>query len=217
MFNSYKNLLIGYKHFRDNLSYTAQDNYNNLAVKGQFPKTLLIACCDSRLEPFQLTNSSVGDLFVIRNVANLVPNFDENSNKHAGVIAGIQYAVNFLMVENIIVLGHSCCGGIASLLDKDSQCTKNENDFIYDWMQLAQPAILEFEKQKSTSPEILEKLSIINSMQNCLSYPWIKEKVDLGKLHIYGWHFDIQSAQISCYDNASQKFSLLQINKVFGD
>lgn len=206
MFDSYKTLLTGYINFRDNLSDKAQASYQELAINGQYPKTLLIACCDSRLEPFQLTNSSAGDLFVIRNVANLVPKFDAKNLDHSGVISGIQYAVNFLLVENIIILGHSSCGGIASLLDKSSQTTDQKNDFICNWMQTAYPALSKFEKQKTTNPADLEKLSIINSMQNCLSYSWVKEKVDLGQLHIYGWHLDIHSTQLSYYDNVAQDF-----------
>ena len=191
---AYIKLLNGHKSFKSGITHEKKDLYTLLA-NGQSPKSLIIACIDSRVDPIEITQSSLGELFVLRSVANLVPKFD-NKVDHSGTISAIQFAVNYLNIENIIILGHSGCGGIASMLDQDQSVQKDQNEYIKDWMQIAEPALSCLDN--NDSQHSLEKQSILNSMQNCLTYPWIKSRVDNMDLEIHGWYFDIENAELSC-------------------
>lgn len=203
-------LVEGYQIFKTH--YFTDDNsiFENLAEEGQQPKILVIACCDSRVDPAILTNSKPGELFVVRNVANLVPPYD-NDTKHHGTSAAIEFAVQGLGVQHIIILGHSDCGGIQALL----KSKENANDFISSWMAIAKQAkleTLETYKNKSFVEQInqCEKLALITSLNNLTTFPWIKEKMDKKDLMIHGWHFDIKSGQIEYYDKQNKQFNQLE-------
>ena len=130
-------LMAGFKRFRE--SYFAEENsvYGRLASSGQTPKILVIGCSDSRVDPALLSSASPGDLFVVRNVANLVPPFEKNSTGLHGVSSAIEFAVAILKVETVIILGHRQCGGIRALVVPDSGASTT---FIHRWVQIAKAA-----------------------------------------------------------------------------
>lgn len=177
----------------------------------QNPKTLLIGCSDSRVDPALLTDCDPGDLFIVRNVANLVPPFENDLSTH-GVSAAIEFAVCYLEVRQIIVLGHSGCGGIGALME--GREPKSEADFVGRWMQIAEPArrqVLDELANKSLPEQIraCEIASIIVSMDNLMTFPFISERVDSGKLALIGWYFDIQKGELYDFDQESSVFRLL--------
>ena len=139
-----KELVNGFKNFRHSYFEKKSQVLQQLAEKGQSPKTMVICCSDSRVEPSILFGTGPGDLFVVRNVANLVPPFTSKDNVSIG--SALEYAVKILRVKDIIVLGHAHCGGVAALCksisdDKEGEITDNPTDFIKTWVDIAKPAL----------------------------------------------------------------------------
>ncbi|BCL75897.1 carbonic anhydrase [Jeongeupia sp. HS-3] len=164
----------------------------------QKPKTLLIGCSDSRVDPAILTDCDPGDLFVVRNVANLVPPFETGGQYH-GVSAAIEYAVKSLKVRQIVVMGHSACGGIGALMAGDDE--PSETDFIGRWVRIADPAkqqVLAELDYKSPEAQIraCELAAIIVSLDNLMSFSFVAERVQAGELALIGWYFDIQQGAL---------------------
>lgn len=189
-----------YKYFGDLGLYEKLKN-------GQSPKTLLIGCSDSRVIPELLTACDPGDLFVVRNVANLVPPFEPDCGKSVG--AALEYAVCHLDVMQIIILGHSNCGGISALVKGYTK--KTELDFIGDWIKIAGPIrnkIISNYPNSSIEEKIkmCELSSIAFSLKNLITYPFIAEKVSEGKLSLIGWYFDIQKERLCELDPRTNQF-----------
>jgi carbonic anhydrase len=190
-----KNLIEGYQRFHKKYFEEQSDLYKNLFEEGQSPKFLVISCCDSRVHPAQVMDTAPGDIFVIRNVANLVP-VNEPDDKSHGTSAAMEFAVKHLEVKHIIVFGHSQCGGIKSLMEGNHG---GENyDFIDPWMDIAKSArnkvLLEYgDKEFTAQCALCEKASIEKSLYNLMTFPWIKERYDSGKLFMHGWYFDIDT------------------------
>ena len=157
-----------------------------------------------------MTNSKPGELFVVRNVANLVPPYD-NDAKHHGTSAAIEFAVEGLGVKHIIILGHSDCGGIQALL----KSKENDTGFVSSWMSIAKQAKLETiakHRDKTFVEQIseCEKLALITSLNNLTTFPWIHQKLQTNDIMIHAWQFDIKSGQIEYYDKQNKKFYLLE-------
>ncbi len=176
--------------------------------KGQSPCTIVIACSDSRVDPLFLTNSRPGDLFVVRNVANLVPPCEPDAGHH-GVSAALEYAVCHLEVDNIIVMGHSQCGGIRGLME--GICACSEHSFIGSWVGIAQHAkekvLAELpDKPMDMQAGACEKAAILVSLENLMTFPWLKERVDNGQLALHGWYFDLQTGTLSGYSTDTSSF-----------
>jgi len=193
-----KVLIDGYKRFYKKSFEKKQEFYGNLSKEGQSPKFLVISCCDSRVHPAQIMDTNPGDIFVIRNVANLVP-VNEPDGKSHGTSAAMEFAVKHLNVKHIIVLGHSQCGGIKTLMEGEH--FSNEYSFVDPWMGIAKNArlsVLEKHKGKSFEEQCTycEKASIEISLNNLMTFPWIKEKCDSGKLNIHGWYFNIKTGAL---------------------
>jgi carbonic anhydrase len=205
-----KKLISGYRDFYKKYFESNDLLYKNLVEDGQSPKTLIIACSDSRVDPSILTNANPGDIFTVRNVANLVPVYDANKTGLHGVSAALEFAVCFLKVKNIVILGHSNCGGIQSLMDR---VDKNKTDFIGDWMDIATKAKEKTIASNSGNNRCLnhecEKESIILSMENLLTFPWIKDDVTSNKLKIHGWYFTMDDGKIQNYNNDTSSFEEL--------
>jgi len=187
-------LVEGFKNFKQRYYIAEPELYEELVDRGQTPKTLVIACCDSRVHPAQVLNTSPGDIFVARNVANLVPPFEDDGKPH-GTSAAIEYGVKHLKVEHIIVFGHGQCGGIKSLMA--GGMGSKDDSFINPWMSTAVPSrdkIIENHAEKSFEEQcqICEQAVIEVSVNNLLSFPWIKTRVDTGKLNVHGWYFEIE-------------------------
>ncbi len=191
-------LIDGYQRFHKKYFQEQPELYKSLFEEGQFPKFLVISCCDSRVHPAQVLDTAPGDIFVVRNVANLVP-VNEVDGKSHGTSAAMEFAVKHLGVGHIMIMGHSQCGGIKSLMEGDH--SDKDYGFIDPWMKNAKSArdrILKEHSDKDFSEQcsLCEKESICVSIDNLMTFPWIKERHDSGNLFFHGWHFDIGSGEL---------------------
>jgi carbonic anhydrase len=191
-------LLDGYKSFMSDRYDPQQGRYRELADNGQSPTTMIIACCDSRAAPETIFSAGPGELFVLRNVANLVPTFQPDGGQH-GTSAGIEFAVNGLGVSNIVVMGHGRCGGIRAALNP-AGAPLAQGDFIGKWMSMLAPvsdAVSKYtlltDKERQT---MLERFSIRNSIANLRTFPYVKKLEEEGKLAVHGAWFDISTGEL---------------------
>jgi len=201
-------LVAGYRRFRAGYYKENREKLTNLADVGQSPQVAVVACCDSRVDPAVITDSTPGDLFVIRNVANLVPPCEGEGIWH-GTSAALQFAVCSLGVEHVIVLGHARCGGIRSLLEVTED--QHEDSYVTDWMSIADEA-----RQRTLERTDLTTLderiyaceldAIKISLANLQSFPWIRERVAQNRLQLHGWYYDMASGDLLCLDKASGRF-----------
>ncbi|TPX39208.1 carbonic anhydrase [Synchytrium endobioticum] len=210
--NDMSKFLSGFKKFQKAFFQTNKDLYSKLA-EGQSPKTLLVGCCDSRVDPAMITGCDPGDLFVIRNVANLVAPYAPDRGHH-GVSAALEFAVKVLKVENIVVLGHVQCGGIRALMTMKPDDQSFE--FIAPWMSIAERAreksVKVFgDKDLETQCRYCELASILVSLENLMTYPWVKERLMSGDLMLNGWYFDFVTGQLIAYNPASNEFETLGV------
>lgn len=199
-------LIQGFKHFRTQYFVNDRSLYDELTTR-QSPKTLIIGCSDSRVDPALLTQSQPGDIFVVRNVANLVPPYERGGGIH-GVSAAIEFAVQDLQVENIIILGHAQCGGINAMIMGTHD---HKDSFIGKWVSIARPAKARVlaANPNSSLQELrseFEKQSVVVSLENLMSFPFIAEKVQNGKLEIHGWYFDMQSGHLLTWNSEKGEF-----------
>lgn len=202
--------IAGFRGFQAEYFREDRELFSSLK-QGQRPKVLLIGCSDSRVDPSMMVRSEPGDLFIVRNVANLVPPCEHDSAYH-GVSAALEYAVCHLEVEHIIVLGHSNCGGIRSLME-GIPGDKND-EYISKWVGIAERAKKQvLQSFADASPErqskACEHASILVSLENLLTFPWVKERVNAGKLDLHGWYFNIESGSLYSYYPATGEFELL--------
>ena len=192
--------LAGFKRFRQHYFDPNEQRFAALQ-QGQNPKVLVIGCSDSRVDPAILTGCAPGELFVVRNVANLVPPCECDIHRH-GVSAALEYAVCHLEVERIIILGHSGCGGIDALMHGIPDGRPAE--FIGPWVKIAERAreqvLMELPgKDPATQSRACEQAAILVSLENLLTFPWISERVESGSLLLHGWYFDIGIGQLYSY------------------
>ncbi|MBU1215661.1 MAG: carbonic anhydrase [Gammaproteobacteria bacterium] len=205
-------LIAGFHRFREQ-HFTDDDAlYRQLVSEGQTPKILVVACCDSRVDPALVLDCAPGDLFVIRNVANLVPPDENRIGGRHGTSAALEYGVKTLGVEHVIVLGHAHCGGIQALMR--GSATENQESFISSWMRLAEQArtkVLQ-EMPAATSHELeraCEQQAILSSLDNLMSFDWIRERAEDGRLKLHGWYFDIEHGQLLQYEADNRRFSAM--------
>lgn len=208
-------LMAGFRKFREKyyLQYDPEHSvYYRLAHQGQTPKTLLIACSDSRVDPAILFGSEPGELFVVRNVASLVPPCEPSAGGFHGTSSAIEFAVTGLKVENIVVLGHRQCGGVRALM------TRGENDqsFVGQWMSIAEDArktvladaTLVTEEERLRRAE-MEAVRV--SIKNLYTFPFVTEAIDNGTLNVFGAYFDLELGQLWEYHHMTQAFRQLEI------
>lgn len=203
-------LVSGYKKFKSK-HYEQINYYDHLVEYGQKPNVLVVACCDSRVDPAIVTSCKPGELFVVRNVANLVPPFDQTPEHH-GTSAAIEFGVKGLGVSDIIIFGHSHCGGIRALVEKNAESAST--DFIDTWMNIATPAkaaVLDAYPESSIDEQSAhcEKASLLVSLENLSKFPWVDECVKIGRLALHAWYFNLSSGLIECYDASKSGFSPL--------
>ncbi|MBB5073663.1 carbonic anhydrase [Bartonella callosciuri] len=191
-------LLNGYQSFVKNHFLYKTARYQQLAIEGQKPEVLVIACCDSRAVPETIFDAKPGEIFTLRNVANLVPPFSPDDQYHA-TSAAIEYAVELLEVKHIVVFGHAHCGGVSTAL-KETCKSLSSNDFVGQWISLLAPAAQTVIGNKSLTAQeqqiALEQLSIHRSLKNLETFPWIKVRKDQGILTLHGVWFDISSGEL---------------------
>ncbi len=191
-------LLEGYQAFRQGRFAQESARYRELAEQGQKPETLILACCDSRAAPETIFNALPGEIFVVRNVANLVPPYKPDDQHHA-TSAALEFAVQSLKVKHIVVLGHGRCGGVAAALGPASE-PLSPGDFIGKWMELLAPVAETVARDESmTGAErqtALERISIRYSVDNLRTFPWISTLEKQGRLKLHGAWFDISNGEL---------------------
>jgi carbonic anhydrase len=188
-------LLEGYRRFKRGYFSENKEKIRELA-KNQTPSYVLITCCDARLEPSLIFDTEPGDLFVIRNVANLVPPYEEQGSYH-GTSAALQFAITVLEVPEIIVLGHSRCGGIRTLVDQGDKLDKTS--FIGKWISIVAPVVQLADRSQLDDPQVYnrcEQAAVGYSLCNLMSFPWIASRVREGKLKLTGWHYNIYTGAL---------------------
>ncbi|RLA02118.1 MAG: carbonic anhydrase [Gammaproteobacteria bacterium] len=206
---SKEKLIDGFQRFKQH--YFGNDGRLYASLKnGQPAKTLMVACCDSRVDPAILTDCDPGDLFTIRNVANLVPPC-EHDNSHHGTSAALEFAVNNLEVENIIIMGHGNCGGIKALWEG---VDNSQTQFIHSWVSMAQPAKDWVKHTLSTASEeeqikACEQRAVLESLANLMTFAWIRQRVEQGTLSLYGWYFDIVAGELLCFNHTTGAFEIV--------
>ncbi len=208
MTNFPSSLLAGYTAFRNDRFIQENRRYKVLAEKGQAPETLVIACCDSRAAPETIFNTRPGEIFVIRNVANMIPPRKPDGEHHS-TSAALEFAVTALKVKHILVIGHGRCGGIAAALTSPSG-SREPGDFIGNWMDLLTPSTQKVLAEPNLGPAeqqlALERASIIRSIDNLRTFPDIKQREAQGKLQLHGGWFDISSGELWVYDSDLGEF-----------
>lgn len=202
-------LLGGYKNFMSGRYSAERDRYKALAAEGQKPKVMVVACCDSRAAPETVFDCGPGELFVVRNVANLVPPHEPDGNYHS-TSAALEFAVQSLKVSDIVVMGHGRCGGIQAALSPNSE-PLSPGDFIGKWMgmlndtakQIRDAELLtEAERQRA-----LERVSVRNSLQNLRTFPCVSILEKKGRLNLHGAWFDISSGELWVMNPETGDFS----------
>ncbi|RDE09621.1 carbonic anhydrase [Pelagibacterium lacus] len=201
-------LLDGYRSFMAGPYVEERDRYRNLAENGQHPTTMVIACCDSRSAPETIFDCGPGQLFVMRNVANLVPPFGPDAAYH-GTSSAIEFAVIHLEVEHIVVMGHGRCGGIAGALATAAGHAP-EGDFIGNWLTMIKDVAGKVEANslmtQTEQQTALERIVIRQSLGNLLTFPFVKERVDAGRLSLHGAWFDISTGELWTMNGDSGDF-----------
>lgn len=194
----FKKLKDGYQKFQQQYASGATSMMQDLAIKGQKPFALVVGCCDSRVDPAVIFNTGPGELFTIRNVANIVPPYDADE-KHHGTSAALEFGICYLNIKHLIILGHSQCGGLNALMHQENL---HQNDFITSWVTI-------IKKSGETDVDVLAQNALLQSHANCLTFPWIKSRVEAEELHIHLWFFDIKKGVILAYENVDKRFAAL--------
>jgi carbonic anhydrase len=194
-------LIEGYHAFTANRLPLERSRYEKLAETGQQPEVMVICCCDSRVSPEVIFDAHPGELFVVRNVANLVPPYTPSGFTH-GVSAALEFAVQVLKVRHLMVMGHSHCGGIRAFVEHRGRA--DPGDFIDNWMSLIEPAARSLDDGNGLSRADylaqLERASVLVTLNNLVSFPWIKSRVEQQQLKLLGSYFDVATGAIEVYD-----------------
>jgi len=201
-------LLSGYRRFIEGRYLQETQTYRQLARDGQTPETMVIACCDSRAAPETIFGAGAGELFVVRNVANLVPPYNPDGDFH-GTSAALEFAVQALRVRHVVVMGHGRCGGIKAALDPAME-PLSAGDFIGKWMSLVEPVAQGVAANElmtaSERQTALERISIRHSIANLRTFPYVAEREATGELSLHGAWFDISTGELWAMDGPSGDF-----------
>ncbi len=201
---SLQKILRGYQEFRGKYAIGHASIMRYLSVHGQHPQVMVVACCDSRVDPSLILQCDPGDLFVVRNVTNIVPPY-EKDEMHHGTSAALEFGLCFLKVKHLILLGHSQCSGIQALLDSIDGNDPKQNDFITNWV-----SIIKKQDCRTHHTDDYAKLALQQSYENCLQFPWIQEKVEQKTLLVHRWFFDIKTGQIFTYSETDKTYKPLE-------
>ncbi|OAF00813.1 carbonate dehydratase [Bradyrhizobium centrolobii] len=202
-----QHLLDGYKAFATQRLPAEQSRYRELSVKGQSPEVMVIGCCDSRVSPEVIFDVGPGELFVVRNIANLVPVYQPDESAH-GVSAALEYAVTVLRIKHIVVLGHAQCGGIRAFVDKIEPLTPG--DFIGKWMQMfIKPGEVVEQRDHETMAQFverIEKAAVFRSLENLMTFPFVRKAVDAGQMQLHGAYFGVAEGSLFVLDKVAKEF-----------
>jgi len=206
--NEFGNLLGGYRRFREHRYESEKARWRELA-EGQSPRAIIIACSDSRVDPATIFDADPGEIFVVRNVANLVPPFEGDGGRH-GVSAALEFAITQLGVTEVVVMGHERCGGIqAALTGCFHDAPAGEGGFVARWMDQIDEAAAKIAKESGTGIEaarILEEVAIRQSLANLRTFPFVTEREGDGRLQVLGCHFSISEGQLYLLDEVEDRF-----------
>ena len=204
-----KQLLRGYRSFTTQRLPTEQTRYRELSIKGQSPEVMVIGCCDSRVSPEVIFDAGPGELFVVRNIANLVPVYRPDSGAHA-VSAAVEFAVNVLRIKHMVVLGHAQCGGIRAFVDRIEPLSPG--DFIGHWMnhlskpgEVVEPLVHETRQQFIVR---IEKAAVFRSLENLMTFPFVRSAVEQGELTLHGAYFGVAEGDLYVLDKTTKEFRL---------
>jgi len=206
-----KILVDGFKSWEKNLSIKKKNNYLKFSKIGQKPHSFVISCCDSRVCPNTIFGSDLGQLFVHRNIANLIPIFNKR-NMPQETASAIEYAVKYLKIKNIIVLGHSNCGGIKQAYDIFSNNKKNsKNLFIDNWVKQLKKVYISIKNEINDikSLEVFEQESIKCSTQNLKTFPFINKAIKEEKIQIFGLWYNLKDRSLYNYNSNNNTFELI--------
>jgi len=199
-------MITGYRRFRAGVYAEQAELYQKLG-HGQDPDIMLIGCADSRAEPSDIFNAAPGQMFVVRNVANLVPPYQPNGGLH-GVSAALEFAVNILKVKIIVVMGHGGCGGVTASLTKNDSPLIGE--FVAPWVKLLDDARERVLESQPVNPQFaLELEGIETSIENLMTFPFVREKVEAGTLEIHGAWFAIKHGELHWRNPRSKRFEIV--------
>jgi carbonic anhydrase len=200
-------LLEGYRAFTNQRLPTEQSRYRELSERGQSPEVMVIGCCDSRVSPEVIFDVGPGELFVLRNIANLVPIYQPDANAH-GVSAALEYAVTVLRVKHIVILGHAQCGGIRAFVDKIEPLTPG--DFIGRWMSMfIKPGEVVEQREHESMAEFvtrIEKAAVFRSLENLMTFPFVRTRVESGELQLHGAYFGVAEGSLFVLDRETKQF-----------
>jgi carbonic anhydrase len=186
-------LIAGYRRFRADTWPREKARFEALAARGQKPRTMVIACSDSRVDPQMIFSAAPGELFVVRNVANLVPPYMPDATFH-GTSAALEFAVRVLQVEKVVVLGHALCGGVRALLEG---APPEAQDFVVGWMRIAQAARAKALRcDPADRQEACEHEAVRITLANLMTFPWVAEAVAAGRLSLHGGHFAVATGKL---------------------
>lgn len=204
-----KRLFDGYRSFRRARLPVEQARFESLAEAGQQPEIMVIGCCDSRVSPEVIFDARPGELFVSRNVANLVPPYSPDGQA-LGVLAAVEFAILALQVKHIVVLGHARCGGIRAFALHSTPLSAG--DFIGRWVDLIAPALETVGPQGDRPLEDylarLEQASLVQTLENLGTFPFVDSRVRAGELSLHAAHFDVANGLLAIYDRAAKTFML---------
>jgi len=195
-----------HRHFEPNI-----EQYEELATYGQSPDVMIVSCCDSRVDPETIFSAMPGELFVMRNIANLIPPYETGGTYH-GVSAAIEFAVLNLRIKHLVIMGHSGCGGVKAALDRAVRET--EGQFITKWISMLDAARLAVlaSHQGAARKEMeaaLEREGVKTSLKNLRTFPFLAEKESKGRIALHGAYFDIATGQLSALNESTGKFYAL--------
>jgi carbonic anhydrase len=200
-------LLAGYRSFREERLPNERARYETLAERGQSPEIMIIGCCDSRVSPEVIFDASPGEMFVARNVANLVPPFETGGEYH-GTSAALEFAVQALKVKHIVILGHARCGGVAAFAGAGAPLSPG--DFIGRWVSLIAPAAERLGKPEAASEDYITRLELATielSLANLMTFPCVKILVEKGKLQLHGAYFGVATGTLLIRDPETGAFA----------
>lgn len=204
-------LFNGIIQFKQNDFLIHKEHFRSIS-KTQSPHTLFIGCCDSRIDPALITKTLPGELFIIRNIANIVP-FYRETEEYVSTTSSIEYALKILNIQNIVVCGHSNCGGCSALWNEKSL---SEIPHTKKWLELAKPVREQIENfYEDTTPDPLERewlteqYNVIEQMKHLFSYPGVQEKYENKQIRVYGWYYIIETGEIYNYCHEKKTFELI--------
>jgi len=207
-------LIEGYRDFLEGRLRREQDRYRELAEAGQSPEVMVIGCCDSRVSPEVIFDARPGELFVVRNIANIVPPYEPDSHAH-GVSAALEFGVAALKVKHIVVLGHAHCGGVKAFAENAAPLSPS--DFIGNWIRLMAPAVEKAGPQRELSwPDYLtalEQANVANSLDNLRTFPRLRQLIEGGQIAVHGAYFGVATGELLMRDEQTGEFVPVAANR----